>query len=504
MNTLFRNPSSGRFKEAFLLFLALAIGISAYFSIVLNRTGALPSNLEAHIGILVVFTLVTHLLVRHFAPYADPVMLPTVIALNGIGLAMLYRLDLGYKLYPQMHLYLTNYRQLSYTFIGIVLMASTLIIFRDYKTVKNYTYTAMIGGIFLLLSPLIPFLGQEINGARIWINLGFQVQPAELAKILLTIFFAGYLVSRRDALIKGGKNIFGVVLPRIRDLGPLFIIFIFSIFILVFEKDLGTSLLIFGMFVALLYIATNQVSWLVIGALMFTPAVLIAKTLFRHMQQRFDIWLHPFAPQVYNRPYGSSQQLVQGLFGMADGGILGNGWAEGNPILTPLANSDFIYTAIGEELGLVGTTTILLLYLIFIERGFRTALLLNNNFGKLLAAGLAFTIGWQVFVVVGGVTRVIPNTGLTLPFIAAGGSSLISNWIILGILLRLSDAARRPKSQQWLSPDTGELNAIIQNNSESNSPAEPADSPVRPVLPVAGINSYSGKIKASERYGGEK
>lgn len=462
---------TGRFSEMILLVFALALSFFGFFSISVNRTGELPANMLTQILLLSVFALITHLLVRFFAPYADPLILPCVLALNGIGIAMIYRLDLAYKLNEQQQIFIVGIKQLLYTFAGIFLMALVIATLKDYRKLRSGIYLMMLSGLALLLCPLLPFIGREINGSRIWIWIGFSLQPSEFAKICLAIFFAGYLVSKRDALVAGGGKIGRLVLPRFRDLGPLIIIWLLSLAILVFERDLGTSLLIFGLFVAMLYAATNQTSWLLLGAFLFTPAVYLAAKLFPHVQQRFDVWLHGGDQEIYERLYGSSQQLMQGLYGMADGGLLGTGWAEGSPSLVPFANSDFIFTSLGEELGLVGSLGILMLYFLLIMRGFKTAILCQDSFGKLLATGLSFTMGWQVFVVVGGLTRVIPSTGLTLPFMASGGSSLVANWVIVAILLRISNAARRPKQLSSVV-DTAELAAAINKQANSEKTQE--------------------------------
>jgi cell division protein FtsW (lipid II flippase) len=299
----------------------------------------------------------------------------------------------------------------------------------------------MATGLALLLLPLLPVVGRNINGARIWIGLGpLSFQPGELAKILLALFFAGYLVAARDSLSLVGRKVLGLQLPRARDLGPLLVAWLASLGVLVFERDLGTSLLFFGLFVALLYVATERTSWIVIGLLLFVGGAFTAWTLFSHVQARVAIWLHPFDPANADRAY----QLLQGLYGMASGGLLGTGLDLGRPDIVPFAESDFIIASIGEELGLTGLFAVLMLYALLVERGLRTAIGVRDGFGKLFAAGLAFSLALQVFVVVGGVTRVIPLTGLTTPFLAYGGSSLVSNWVIVALLLRISDSARRP------------------------------------------------------------
>jgi cell division protein FtsW (lipid II flippase) len=312
---------------------------------------------------------------------------------------------------------------------------------RDHRRLQRYTYTAMAAGLGLLLLPLLPVIGKDINGSRIWIGVGpLSFQPGELAKILLALFFAGYLVQTRDSLALVGRRVLGFSLPRARDLGPIIVAWLASLGVLVFERDLGSSLLFFGLFVAMLYVATERKSWIAIGLVLFVAGSYLAYLLFGHVQQRVLLWLDPFSAKALH----VSDQLVRGLFGMADGGLLGTGLGRGRPDLTYYAESDFIIPSFAEEIGLVGLFALLMLYLLLVERGLRTAIGVRDGYGKLLATGLAFTVALQCFVVVGGVTRLIPLTGLTMPFLSAGGSSLVANWAILGLLLRISDQARRP------------------------------------------------------------
>lgn len=433
-----------RFVEMVLMILAVMLGISGYVLTNLNRTGNLPPNIGLYVGVLIAFAIVAEVGVHWLAPYADPVILPIATALTGLGLAMIYRLDQSYIARDEP---IVGIRQLVLTAVALVMAALTLILIKDHRVLRRYTYTSMVISVILLILPMIPFLGVKHLGAQIWIRIfGFQLQPAEFVKITLAIFFAGYLVTNRDKLAVGGPKILGLRLPRLKDLGPIVLVWLLGIGILVFQRDLGTSLLFFGLFVAMLYVATNRVSWLVIGALLFIPAAYLAMKAFPHVANRFTVWLHALDPAVYDAE-GGSYQVVQGLFGLANGGLFGTGWGRGYPQLVQFAQSDFIFASLGEELGLVGLLAILLLYLILVERGLRAALGTRDGFGKLLAAGLSFSIALQVFVVLGGITRVIPLTGLTAPFLAQGGSSMISSWIVVALLLRISNAARRPATK---------------------------------------------------------
>ncbi|HEY8721530.1 FtsW/RodA/SpoVE family cell cycle protein [Pengzhenrongella sp.] len=433
----------GRNVELGLLGLALALGVAAYALVGLNVEGKLPANIYGYSAGMVVIGLGLHVVLRFRAPYADQVILPVAIALNGIGLAMIYRIDLAHAARGNPTAFAT--KQLGWTAIGVTLAAVVLILLRDHRTLRRYTYTAMVAGLALTVLPLVPGLGTTINGARIWVHLGSQsLQPAEFAKIALAIFFAGYLVTNRDTLALAGPRVLGLQLPRPRDFGPIILVWTGSLAVLVFEQDLGTSLLFFGLFVAMLYLATERTSWIVLGMVLFVGGTVLAATAISHVGARFDAWLYAFDNDVFNRTFGGSGQLVRGLFGMASGGLFGTGWGAGRPDLVPYAESDFIVASLGEELGLTGLLAILVAYLVLTERGLRTAIGVRDGFGKLLAGGLAFVVAFQCFVVVGGVTRLIPLTGLTMPFMAYGGSSLLANWVIVALLLRISDSARRP------------------------------------------------------------
>jgi cell division protein FtsW (lipid II flippase) len=432
-------PPTRRNVELVLLVLACAIGLGAYALVGLAHDGRLPGDLLSYGGGMAVLALTMHLVLRWRAAYADPVLLPIATALNGLGLVLIHRIDLAKHREIATSLAL---KQLVWTALGVAAAVAVLIVLRDHRVLARYSYTTMAGALLLLLLPLLPGLGKSVNGARIWIHAGpLNFQPGEIAKILLAVFFAGYLKSARDSLSLVGRRFLGLQLPRARDLGPLLVVWAACVGVLVLQNDLGTSLLYFGLFVALLYVATERTSWVVLGLSMFVGAALLAFRMVPHVQTRVDTWLHPFDPALAQ---GGAYQLLQGLYGLASGGLLGTGLAQGRPDLVPFSESDFIVTTLGEELGLTGLFAVLVLYLLLVERGLRTAVGVRDGFGKLLAAGLAFSVALQVFVVVGGVTRVIPLTGLTMPFLAYGGSSLLSEWVIVALLLRISDSARKP------------------------------------------------------------
>lgn len=435
-----------------LMAIAVSIGVIGLVLVSINKTGATPANLSLMVAVFVGVAIVAEIVVRFTAPYADPAILPIAVALTGLGLAMIYRLDLSYVALG----YRTNgVRQAAFAVVGVFLASLALIVIRNNRTLERYTYTFMVLSLVLLVLPVIPGMGEETFGATRWVRIGsFTFQPTEFVKITLAIFFAGYLVANRDKLSIGGPKVLGMRLPRLRDLGPILVVWLAAIAVLVMQKDLGTSLLFFGLFVAMLYVATDRVSWIVIGGFLFVPAAYLAVKAFPHVQARFTVWRHALDPEVYEAT-GGSYQVVQGLFGMANGGLLGTGWGRGYPQLVPLAHSDFILSSLAEELGLVGMMAILLLYLLLIERGLRAALGCRDGFGKLLAVGLSFSFALQIFVVLGGITRLIPLSGLTAPFLAQGGSSLMASWIMIGLLLRISDSSRRPgpRPQPWYVGD---------------------------------------------------
>lgn len=430
-----------RIAEAVLLVIALALGVGGMWMVGYSLEDGLPEGFWTYTIVLTALAFTAHIVLRLRAPYADQVILPAVVLLNSVSMAMILRQDLADVRGANAS------RHLMWTALGIIVACVVIFIIRDHRSLRRLTYTAMIVGVVLVVLPLIPGLGQEINGARIWIYVGgFSLQPAEFAKIAFAVFFAGYLVANRDTLALAGKKFLGLQLPRLRDLGPILIVWAVSLAVLIGEQDLGTSLLFFGLFVGMLYLATDRVGWIVIGLVMFAGGAVVAWSIFSHVQGRVDVWLDPLDAELYDRDFGGSYQIVQGMFAMAHGGMFGAGWGEGYPRYVPFAFSDFIYASLGEELGLTGLLAILLIYLVIVQRGLRHAVGVRDGFGKLLAGGLAFVMALQLFVVVGGITRIIPLTGLTLPFMAQGGSSLLANWIVIALMLRISDAARRPSS----------------------------------------------------------
>ncbi|WP_285030276.1 FtsW/RodA/SpoVE family cell cycle protein [Mycolicibacterium sp. lyk4-40-TYG-92] len=433
-----------RNSELVLLGFAAVITTVALLIVEANQERGLQLDLvQFTVGFVVLFGG-AHLAVRRYAPYADPLLLPVVALLNGLGLVLIYRLDLSAHTRPAGILPGGNAnQQMLWTLLGILVFTAVLMVVHDHRMLARYGYICGLAGLVLLAIPaVLPDSVAEQYGAKIWIRLpGFSIQPAEFSKILLLIFFASVLVTKRSLFTSAGKHMFGMDLPRPRDLAPLLVAWIGSIGVMVFEKDLGASLLLYATFLVLLYVATEKLSWVIIGLSLFCVGSFAAYQLFDHVRVRVQNWLDPFAD-----PDGAGYQMVQSLFSFATGGIFGTGLGNGQPGTVPDASTDFIIAVVGEELGLVGLAAVLMLYTIVIIRGLRTAIAVRDSFGKLLAAGLSAALALQLFIVVGGVTKLIPQTGLTTPWMSYGGSSLLSNYVLLALLLRVSHVARRPLS----------------------------------------------------------
>jgi cell division protein FtsW (lipid II flippase) len=424
------------------MLLLFAMGINAFelAQIQLSTIEILSWDLLTYWAPLAFASLLLHLLLRFKARDADSLILPAAMLLNGLGIAEIYRLDLAAIANGGSELF--GLKQVIWTVVAIVAAALVIWFIPSHLFLRRYVYISMVIGLALLISPMLPIIGKTINGAHLWLSIGgLTFQPGELAKIALTVFFAGYLVTRRDSLALVGPKFLGLQLPRARELGPILAIWAVSLLVLVGERDLGTSLLYFGLFLVMIYVATGRAIYVVVGLGMFFTSAFLASRLMDYVSGRFNAWLNPF-DSVHYDAVGGSYQLVQGIFGMAHGSVIGTGLGGGVPQLVPLAESDFIIASLGEELGLAGIFAILAIYLLIVARGARIAFNHNDDFSKLLAIGLSFVIALQTFIVIGGVTRVVPLTGLTTPLLAAGGSSLLANWIIIGLLLRISDSAK--------------------------------------------------------------
>ncbi|MFF7179913.1 FtsW/RodA/SpoVE family cell cycle protein [Streptomyces sp. NPDC008121] len=459
---------SRRNTELALLAFAVVIPVFAYLNVGLAIDGEVPSGMLGYGLGLGLLASVAHLVVRKFAPYADPLLLPLATLLNGLGLVLIWRLDQSPRIISRYKTFTPDApNQMMYSAIGIAMFVGVLLILKDHRVLQRYTYISMVAALILLLLPLVPGLGADVFGAKIWINVGgFSIQPGEFAKIVLAVFFSGYLMVKRDALALASRRFMGLYLPRGRDLGPILTIWAVSLLILIFENDLGTSLLFFGMFVIMLYVATERTSWIVMGLLMSVAGAVGVASFAGHVQSRVAAWSDPFgcletAPEGSNMA-AACDQMSQVLMSFGSGGILGTGLGQGNSDLIGFAaNSDFIFATVGEELGLTGVMAFLLLYGLIIERGVRTSLAARDPFGKLLAMGLSGAFALQIFVVAGGVMGLIPLTGMTMPFLAYGGSSVIANWALIGILIRISDTARRPAPAPAPSPDA-EMTQVVR------------------------------------------
>ena len=439
-----------------LILLVLALGLSVLANALVNLTlgREFDNDFYTQIAILAGLSLAFHTVLRLRAKHADPVILPVVVALNGLGLAMIHRLDISSG-------DTAATRQWMWTSLAVVAAISVIWLLRDHRVLRRYTYISLLVSVVLLILPLVPGISAgNVNGATVWISLGpFTFQPGEIAKITLAIFFAGYLSSNRDLILLAGKRIGPLQLPRSRDLAPMIVAWLASVGVLIFQRDLGSSILFFGLFMVMIYVATSRVSWIFIGMGLIAVGGVAAYQIFPHVSRRIDVWVNAFNPEYIGADFGSFQ-VVEGLFGLANGGLMGTGLGQGSPERLPVANSDMIIAVIGEEIGLVGLFAVLCLYALLVARGFRAALGTRDAFGKLLAVGLSFAIALQCFIIIGGVTRLIPLTGLTTPFLAAGGSSLLANWIIVALLLKISDAARRPIDTSFTAaPSNPEVSA---------------------------------------------
>jgi cell division protein FtsW (lipid II flippase) len=421
-----RTPSARVASAIAFTVLALILSVGAYVIAGFGKRGQLPATFGLYATIFAAGYVCGLLLVRRFAPSTDPALFPTAGVLVGLGFAMIFRLSGGLAA-----------EQATWIAVGLVAFAATLVIVRDHRTLDAYTYTIGLLGLILLMLPMVPGIGRTINGARLWVQIGpLGFQPAEIGKVLVVIFLASYLNQKRELLQVATTRIGPFRLPPAKHLAPVALAWAGSLAILFVQKDMGASLLYFGIFVVLLWVATGRAAYLVFGLVLFAIGAWLGWVLFDHVQLRVDVWLHALDPEkVFKQGYG---QLAQAQFAMATGGLVGSGLGKGSPGLIPFAATDFIFAAIGEELGLLGTTAVLLLYVVLVGKGLRIALAVRDGFGQLLAVGLATLIAIQTFVIVGGVIRVIPLTGVTLPFMSYGGSSLVSNFVLLALLVRVS------------------------------------------------------------------
>jgi len=418
-----------RNSELSLIILGAVIAAAAYVLASLGKTASIPANIGPFLAIVFGLFVFAHLAVRRLAPGADGMLLPLAGLLNGIGYVFIARLS------PKL-----AGLQATWTALGIVAFVATLFVIRRARDLERYRYTFLLIGIGLLIMPMVPGIGEVINGSRIWVSLGpVNFQPGEFAKIALAVFFAAYLVERRELLAMASWPRFRPILPDPKHLGPVVLAWGMSIVVMTVEKDLGSSLLFFALFMVMLWVATERARYLAVGAALFAGASYGAYKLFSHVQLRVNGWLHPWADPAGRCCY----QIVQGWYAMAWGGVGGTGLGLGTPTRVPEVKNDFIFAGMGEELGLFGVTALLIAYLLMIGAGLRIAIRADSPFDKLLATGLTALFGIQTFVIIAGVTRVLPLTGIALPFVSYGGSSLLSNYVLIALLMRISDQTHK-------------------------------------------------------------
>jgi peptidoglycan glycosyltransferase len=426
------NTASRRTTELGLLVLGTLFVVGAYLLASVPEDSDIPTTVGPFLGVIVGLPLAAHFAVRRFAPHADGMLLPLASLLNGLGYVFIVRIDEA-RPSPDGLAGL----QSVWMVLGVAAFLGTLVVVRDARKLEGYRYTAGFVGLALLLLPLLPVVGREINGSRIWVSFGaVNFQPGEFAKLALAVFFAGYLVEKRELLAI--NRAFGpFALPDPKHLGPVLIAWGVALVVMIMQKDLGTSLLFFTLFLVLIWVATERASYLAVGVIMFFAGGYLAFSAFSHVQARFDIWLNPWGKE-------KGYQIEQSMFAFADGGIFGTGLNLGVPLKIPVVESDMIFAAIGEELGLLGATAVLIAFLLMIGAGLRIAQQTDSGFERLLATGLTTLLGFQAFIILAGVTRLLPLTGVTLPFVSYGGSSLLANWVLLALLLRISsDSAER-------------------------------------------------------------
>ena len=423
-----------RNTELGLMLLAVVIVAGAYVLASLGADATIPPNVVPFFVVVLGLFLGAHVAVRRLAPNADPILLPVAAVLNGLGYVFIAGLPDGAKVPSGETL---ARQQAVWTLVGIVAFLGTLILVKRPRDLERYRYTFALVGLGLLLLPLVPGLGREINGSKIWVSIGpINFQPGEVAKVVLALFFAAYLADQRELIATSQWKVGPLRLPHPRYLGPVLIAWLVTLVVMIYQRDLGSSLLFFALFVVMLWVATDRTSFLVIGGGLFAAGAYFAFRLFGHVQTRVDIWLNPWAD-----PSGSGYQVIQGLFAMGFGGVAGTGLGLGGSVRLPAGESDYIFAVITEQLGLLGGTVIIVSYLLMVGAGLRIAVRATQPFDKLLATGLTLLLGVQAFIIIGGVTRLMPLTGVTLPFVSYGGSSLVVNYVLIALLLRISNSS---------------------------------------------------------------
>lgn len=417
-----------RSTELGLIVLGVIVTAGAYVLASLGARAEIPVDIGPFLLFVLALLLVAHLAVRRLAPEADPILLPLAALLNGLGYVVIAGLDTELAA-----------AQATWTAVGVGAFVGTLLVVRRTRVLERYRYTSGLLGLLLIGAPFIPLVGEEINGARIWVRVGpVNFQPGEFAKIALAIFFAGYLVDTRELLRERTRRLGPLRLPEPKHLGPILAAWAASLLVMIAQKDLGSSLLFFALFVIMLWVATERPGWLAVGAVLFAAGAYLSWSVFDHVQQRVEIWLDP-----WRDPTGDGYQIVQAAFAMAYGGLTGTGLGLGGQVRIPFAETDFVFAVIAEQLGLLGGTLVIVAFLLMVGSGLRIATRARDPFDKLLATGLTSLLGIQAFIIIAGVTRLLPLTGVTLPFVSYGGSSLVANYVLLALLLRISDRSAR-------------------------------------------------------------
>jgi cell division protein FtsW (lipid II flippase) len=468
--------------QLILILLGQAIGFAGFVLTTLFKYNTFPVDLSIYAAVWFGLGLVIYLGARIAIPYADPVLIPLVLTLTGIGLATINRYDLSSGQDPML------FTQFVAVIVGVAAMLIIVFLIKNPKKLNGYPFLLSALGFLLLLMPLVPGIGSSKYGSQIWINVaGFSFQPAEIAKIVLAASFAAYLADKREVLSSAGTRFLGLDLPRMRDLGPVMIMWGLSLAIMVFENDLGTSLLFFGLFIMMIYCATGKTSWVVIGFLLFLAGAAAVVKFASHVQRRIDFWLEPF------NHLDDATQIIQAQFGLSHGGLFGSGWGLGKPHLIIFAYSDMIPAAIGEEIGIVGLMGIIVIYGILVFRGLKTSLITVDPFTKLFVAGLSFGFMLQTFAIIGGVTRLLPLTGLTTPFLSQGGSSMVANWILIAFLLVASHHARRPQPQT-LEVNASGITTLSEDSTQALSTRELAQVGVGEIHPILAIDAQQVRL----------
>ncbi len=427
---------SARNRELLALIPASLLVTAGFTAIFMQRSAVIDDASVTYGLMFLGLCIATHVVIRFTLPDADPYLFPLVAVLACFGLVVIYRIDADKAI-----------SQAGWFVAGLVLFSATIIALRrDFRILEQYRYTIAFAAVLLLLLPRMPGISAPVNGAYLGIDVGpIAFQPTEFAKLGIVVFLAAYLREHRDVMILSARRFLGLTLPPLKHFGPLLVVWAAAMVSLLVIRDIGSSLMFYGAFLAILYVATNRFGFVLVGLALFVVGAIVVHSQVGHIQDRVEIWLDPLRQGLYEQD-GGSYQIAQGLFAQADGGLFGRGFG-GSLILTPLADTDLIYAVIVNELGLAGACGLILVYLLLIARGFKTAVIARDSFSTLLATGLTAVLALQVFVIIGGVTRVIPLTGVTLPFVSYGGSSILANFVLMALLLLVSDRARREAMQ---------------------------------------------------------